>query len=273
MSTSAKSVHEAVEIFRQKATVVYSYVDANVASQRFMSDEDDFAFISLAFLHKFLLHAESVSLLCAEGLVSDAGIIARSMLEGLIYLAWMDKDKQVRARKYRHFAAVEDFRQIRKAEKRGANLPKEVHERTNVLLQSLDDSFLNRKAKSNQLKPADDPYQKGWNYDENGVRVEIRDMVREIGDELLKELYDDLSQWSHWTIQGVGRNLKRTDKSVRMSAGNEYDAIRAFSSVVIALVGAAIAVDNHFSGKHAAVLDSFRSELVAELRRADNLAA
>jgi hypothetical protein len=111
-----------------------------------------------------------------------------------------------------------------------------------------------------ELRPDDDPYQKSWNYDSTGKRIEIGQMTIEIGDCQLKDLYDELSKWSHWSILGIGRNLNRGPKSVRLSTGNENDAIKSLIVVVIALTGAGIIVDNHLGGNCSEKLVALREE-------------
>lgn len=266
MTIKSNKSNTAIEICHRYTTRIYEYVNECVAKRRQFSDDDDVAFVSLAFLQKLLLHAKSISVLFASGQVSDAGIIARTMLEGFIYLAWINEDSQVRASKYRNFAAIEDYRQIREADMSGKAVAKDKRELVNARLATLDNSYRNKKSLNGELRPDDDPYQKSWNYDSAGKRIEIGQMAIEIGDDQLKDLYDELSKWSHWSVLGIGRNLNRSLKSVRLSTGNENDAIKSLIVVAISLTGAGIIVDHHLGGSCGEKLVALRDEFILAIR-------
>ena len=260
-------LEKALEISHRHSKRLFEYVDINLVRSHDIYEEDHFAFISLGFLHKQMAHARSISLLFTSGFLSDSTIIARVMLEGFIYLAWMNIDPEKRATKYRSHALIADFRRILDRDKRGITVPPDKRKAVMDRLAELGPEYLNKRAKALVVPPDSDPYQKSWNYDESGERIEIKRMAEEVGDVGLKELYDDLSQWSHWTIDGIGHNLVRTPNSVKISKGGSHDAVLACYVVISALSGTGIIVSSHLKLGHEEALEALRNAFGIEMRK------
>ena len=260
-------LEKALEISHRHSKTLCEYVDKNLIKSHDINEADHFAFISLSFIHKQMAHARSISLLFTSGFLSDATIIARVMLEGFIYLAWMNIDPDKRAKKYRSHALIADFRRILDKDKRGITVPPDQRKAVIDRLAELGPEYLNKRSKAVGAPPVADPYQKSWNYDDLGKRIEIERMADEAGDVGLKELYDDLSQWSHWTIDGIGHNLVRAPNSVKISKGGSRDAILACHVVISALAGTGIIVSSHLKLDHEEKLESLRSAFATEIRQ------
>jgi Family of unknown function (DUF5677) len=260
-----KDLNKILAMSQLHAAEIYDYVDMHVAQPRKINEQDHFAFVAHSFLHKQVAHARSINLLMEAGLSSDALILSRVMLEGLIYIAWMYEDSDKRARKYRAFALIEDFRKIRDRDKRGLMVTKEQREMVETRLNELGPEYRSKAARSKALSHGDDPFQPSWNYDDQGAKIRISAMAEELGDKNLKPLYDELSQWSHWSIDGIAHNLIRTENAVRITSGNVCDAIRTCKVVAMSLSGTAIALSSHLKLGFETDLQAMRSKLATEL--------
>ena len=111
----------------------------------------------------------------------------------------------------------------------------------------------------------DDPFQPRWNYDDHGAKIKISAMAEELGDKNLKPLYDELSQWSHWSVDGIAHNLIRTENAVQITSGNVRDAIRTCQVVAMSLSGTAIVLSSHLKLGFETDLQAMRSKLATEL--------
>ena len=261
-----KDLSKILAMSQLHAAEIYEYVDAHVAKPRKICEQDHFAFVAHSFLHKQVAHARSINLLMEAGLSSDALILSRVMLEGLIYIAWMYEDSDKRAKKYRAFALIEDFRRIRDRDKRGLMVTKEQREMVETRLNELGPEYRSKAARSKAFSHHDDPFQPSWNYDDQGAKIQISAMAEELGDKNLKALYDELSQWSHWSTHGIAHSLVRTETTVRIASGNVRDAIRACQVVAMSLSGTAIALSSHLKLGFEQELQAMRSKLATELR-------
>ena len=65
------------------------------------SEDDDFGFVALSFLHKQTEHAHSIKLLVDEGLGRDAQLVARAMQETMASLLWIAQQPLDRASQWR----------------------------------------------------------------------------------------------------------------------------------------------------------------------------
>ena len=266
-----KRLENALATSQQNATRIFEYVDARIGKLLDIKERDHFAFVSLSFLHKQMAHARSVNVLLESGLASDASVIARVMLEGLIYVSWMFQKADERAKKYREHALVSDYRTLLRKEADGTPVPEAQKHKVTSRLSELGSNHL-RPEKGSQKhgkKNDTDPYQATWMYDDKGTKITISMMTEALGDKQLKSLYDELSQWSHWTVKGIGRALVWDAQSVRLNSNNVHDAILSCQAVIMALTGTAIAVSAHLKLGMEDQLDSMRTSFVQDLKESE----
>ena len=88
-------------------------------------EDDDLGFMAIQFLYKQMQHAESVLLLIPR---RDAGLIARTMLDGLYQLLWTTHSPGDRARRWRSFSAIYDWRLIQRRLHEGVPVDPAVRE-------------------------------------------------------------------------------------------------------------------------------------------------
>jgi hypothetical protein len=162
-------------------------------------DDDDFGFMTIQFLYKQMQHAESILSLVPR---RDAGLIARSMIDGLYQLLWAYRVPKERARLWRSFSCIQDWRTIQTRLSEGIPVNDEDVRRNDALLKEFGYLHLTKKLKPN----SSDPYHKKWS---GGISLSA--MANEVGRELYDGPYAELSDWEHWGVIGIGESISRKD--------------------------------------------------------------
>jgi hypothetical protein len=178
-----------------------------------LNEEDDFGFMTAQFLFKQMQHAQSVL-----GLIPrrDAGLVARTMIDGLYQLLWTSKAAEERAKRWRSFSIIEDWRLIKGRLREGIPAP-EAEIRMNAAgLKEFGD--LHRRPKAN----SPDPYYPNWRGD-----VHLSDMAKLLGRELYDGPYKNLSDWEHWGVREIGDSISRQGKHITINP--ESDRIADWS--------------------------------------------
>ncbi len=175
--------------------------------------DDDFAFMALSFLSKQLDHLQAILLL---GLHRDATLIARSMLEGLSQLLWSTADKAGRARRWRNFAWVHDWRVMQAHVARGDSVDALLQQRIEDALHEQGAQFLTAKARRARDKGKEmpnDPYLINW------TGLGVAQLSRETkGEDLYKWIYSTFSDWHHWNTGGLGQAVEHHENQVTYSS-------------------------------------------------------
>jgi hypothetical protein len=118
-------------------------------------EDDDFGFMAMQFLYKQIQHAESLLTLEPR---RDAGLLARTMIDGLYQLLWTSHDPEARARRWRSFAIIHDWRLIQGRLQEGVSVEEVVIKQNKLGLNTF--GHLHRIKK---LKPgSSDPYHRKW---------------------------------------------------------------------------------------------------------------
>jgi Family of unknown function (DUF5677) len=230
-----------------------------------LSESDHFGFMALCFTHKQIEHARSLGILIDAQQHSDAAILARVMLEGLIYILWARLEKTDRPLAWRSFSLVSDYESLLKAKARGEHV-EEVDEKTlRERLANEATRFLRKNAIKQGAENFLNPYQKYWNVGRDGRRIEISEMVKEVGDPLVKDLYDDLSQLGHWTVRGIGPLLRRNESGIRINFDSSESAAQACAVCIHSLGATARAAAEHFKLPLQSRIDELFAEYLLEL--------
>ena len=162
--------------------------------------DDDFALMELCFLSKQIDHAHSVIRL---GDSPDTVLIVRTMLEGLFQLKWAAQDAAARAKQWRDFAWVHDWRALRAHIAQGEQIDPTVVARIERGVADLGSTFVKRTRTIPPVQDLDrgDPFYPNWTC--TGVD-RISTAVR---GETLYAVYKSFSDWQHWSMGGIGRAL------------------------------------------------------------------
>src|SRR5208282_5311729 len=131
----------------------------------------------------------------------DAGLIARTMIDGLYQLRWAAQEPEERAKLWHSFAVVRDWRLMQGRIRIGIPVDEATSREINLTLKKSGVLHRNnKKTKSN----SSDPYNKYWH---GGVRLSA--MADAVGRELYDGPYAELSDWEHWGVSGIGESIVR----------------------------------------------------------------
>lgn len=195
-----------------------------------VSDADHFGFMALCYGGKQLEHARSIGLLVDSYQYVDAAILSRVMLEGLVHLGWASLKADERGLRWRAYVLVSDWKLLQIKKEAGENTDLMVEKELKERLSQLGLPYLTKKARKGSSDAYADPYQNTWMVDAEGSKIELSEMIQEIGDTQLKMLYDSLSQYIHWTPRGVGELIRRDKGGV--SFGDPPSNLAAMSCAV-----------------------------------------
>jgi hypothetical protein len=187
----------------EKILVLAENSSRNIA----IREDDDFGFMTIQFLYKQMQHTESILSLVPR---RDAGLIARTMIDGLYQLLWASHAPEERARLWRSFSIIHDWRLIQARLTEGITVDEEVINNNKVRLREIGD--LHRIKKSNAL----DPYHKKWH---GGVH--LTNMANVVGRELYDGPYAELSDWEHWGVSGIGESISRENDHATVNSNSD----------------------------------------------------
>lgn len=142
-----------IPLFRDQARMILALADE---SSRGVSvrEDDDFGFMAMQFLYKQIQHAESLLTLEPR---RDAGLIARTVIDGLYQLLWTSHDPEARAQRWRSFSIIHDWRLIQGRLREGIPVEKSAIENNGESL----NAFGNLHIKKPKLGSSD-PYHRKW---------------------------------------------------------------------------------------------------------------
>jgi hypothetical protein len=178
-----------------------------------VEDNDDFGFMAVQFLYKQMQHAESILILVPR---RDAGLIARAMIDGLYKLLWAYQSPKERPRLWRSFSVIEDWRLVQGRLKIGIAVNELDVRRNETALKQFGDLHRRKKQKASST----DPYNEYWQ-----GKVTLSDMADAVGRELYDGPYDELSDWEHWGVNGIGQSIKRENDHVIVETNSDRAAM------------------------------------------------
>ncbi|HEY4355907.1 MAG TPA: DUF5677 domain-containing protein [Acidobacteriaceae bacterium] len=174
-----------------------------------LREDDDFGFMAIQFLYKQIQHVESVLRLIPS---RDAGLVSRTMIEGLYQLLWTYRAPEERAKRWRSFSIILDWRLIQRRLREGIHVDDSDIRRTDEGIRNFGSLHQMNKPKPNST----DPYYKNWR---GGVTVS--DMADIVGRELYEGPYAELSDWEHWGVSGIGDAIVRDNDHVTINPDSE----------------------------------------------------
>jgi len=227
---------------------------ANQTLPRITSHEtDDFGFMTIQFLCKQIQHAESVLTLVPR---RDAGLIARTMIDGLYKLLWVSQAPEERARLWRSFSIITDWRLIQGRMGIGIPVDGEDIRRTEAALKALGDLHRRKKPRPN----SSDPYNKFWYGD-----VKLSEMADLDNRELYDGPYTELSDWEHWGVSGIGDSIARQGSRIVVDSNSDRIAGHSLLAAFQCLLHTLAVTDAHLSLNIAGVIqnlgENFRKTL------------
>jgi hypothetical protein len=198
-------------------------------------EDDDFGFMSIQFLYKQIQHAESILLLIPR---RDAGLVARTMIEGLYQLLWAFLAPNERARRWRSFSIIHDWRRMQARLRSGIPVDEVEIREIEARLEQIGDLHRIDKPKAN----SSDPYHKNWR-----GRVSISAMADAVDRELYDEPYAELSDWIHWGVAGIGESISREGDHVVVNSNSDRVAGQSLLAAFQCLLQTIEVADAHLS--------------------------
>lgn len=198
-------------------------------------EDDDFGFMVMQFLYKQMQHAEALLILEPR---RDAGLIARTMIDGLYQLLWTVHDRDARARRWRSFSIIHDWRLIQGRRREGIPVEDVVIKQNELALSTFGDLHRLKKPKPG----SSDPYHRKW----SGA-VTLSDMADIVGRELYDGPYGELSDWEHWGVSGIGESISRKDGQLTVDSDTERGTMLALLALFQCVVQTLQVVEIHFS--------------------------
>jgi Family of unknown function (DUF5677) len=260
-----KSAEIDLPVIHKYAGALFNLVEPAFSKSVTLKETDHFGFMALCFVHKQIEHARSLGILIDSKQYTDAIILARAMLEGLIFILWARLDKVDRALSWRSFALVSDYETLLAMKKRGEKVDKNFEKKLLDRLSAEAGRFRTKGAMKHGTENVENPYQKYWHVDGNGRRIELTEMAQEIGDPLVKNLYDNLSQLGHWTVRGIGPLIRRGNNGVKIDFDSHSNAAQACAVCIHSLGATAKAVAEHFEMNIELEIDKLFNAYLAEL--------
>jgi hypothetical protein len=191
-------------------------------------DWDNLCFMAACFVSRQVDHLRGVLTLVDKGLDSEALVLARSMLEGMIQLLWAAQDPDERPLRWRAFSLIEDWLLAQRADPASTTVEETEWRALDARVRSEGVPFLTRRAKNAIASgdaPPPDPYHDNWF---GGGK--IRDMFDQTSGADLWSLYGRASENVHWTPRRLGSSLVRREGSIVYSAVDPSKAATALAS-------------------------------------------
>jgi Family of unknown function (DUF5677) len=198
-------------------------------------EDDDFGFMAIQFLYKQIQHAESLLLLVPR---RDAGLIARTMIDGLYQLLWSYHAPAERARLWRSYSIIHDWRLMQGRLKEGIAVDEAEIKKNDAGIKAFGDLHRLKKPKPH----SSDPYHKNWH---GGVK--LADMADVVGRELYDGPYAELSDWEHWGVSGIGEAIFRKDDHAVVNTNSDRVAGLSLLAAFQCLLQTLEVADAHLS--------------------------
>lgn len=226
---------------------------------------DHLALMSLCFVSKQIEHLRSIRILVDAKQYRDAGLIARSMIEGLCILLWAARKPQNRPLHWRSYAWVEDYKLMLKKEKAEEKVDPAYKSKIIEQLRIYGAEFLTLEAKkkqSNHLPLPRDPYRNKW------IDKNVYEICKEVeGDLLYEKIYRETSQWIHWTIKGMSSAIHQKDMEFMYVNTSADMGATALASGFQSLFKSAKLLDSHLTLGFGDKLDDIFNNYIMKFQR------
>jgi Family of unknown function (DUF5677) len=205
-------------------------------------------------------HAESLLLLVPR---RDACLIARTMIDGYYQLSWASRAPKERGELWRSFAIIHDWRLIQGRIKEGLPVAQADIRRNQAGLKEFGDLHRIKNPKPN----SQDPYNRYWR-----GKISLAEMANAVGRELYDGPYEELSDWEHWGVSGIGDSISRQNNHLSVDHRSERITGLALLAAFQCLFQALEAVDAHLSLKITETLQKMSKEFIETMESFDGRA-
>jgi hypothetical protein len=224
-----------VPFLREQAKMILALADES-SRGILVREDDDFGFMAMQFLYKQIQHAEALLMLEPR---RDAGLIARTMIDGLYQLLWTTHEPETRAQLWRSFSIIHDWRLIQGRLKEGIPVEDTIIKQNELSLKTFGHIHLLQKTKTGSA----DPYHRKWS------GTNLSEMANVVGREMYDGPYGELSDWEHWGVSGIGESISRKDSHLTVDSNTWRGTMLALLGLFMCVVQTLQVVDLHFSLK------------------------
>jgi len=214
-------------------------------------EEDDFGFMAIHFLYKQMGHAESVQILAPR---RDCCLVARTMIDGLYQLLWTYQDATERARRWRSFSIINDWRLIQEQLAMGLDADESAKRRTEAGLNEFGDIHRKKKAAGS----SQDPFHKTWH-----GSTRLPEMASLVGRDLYDYVYTDLSDWEHWGVRGIGDAISRDGNHILFTSHSERIACQSLAIAFQCVIQVVELIDHHLKLGKAEAINSLSNDFIS----------
>jgi hypothetical protein len=202
-------------IVRESLSDLLDIASAVQQRQLEFRDDDHFGWMLFVFFAKQTEHARGVLALTEKGLYRDAGLLARSMMEGLVQLLWACNDPGARALAWKEFTCVSSWRKIMKDQQGGHPVAAAVRAQIEEARLNHGQQFLTKKGLEH-LKSGEELSSR--DYFENWTGHSYAEVFEQVKAQSLRLLpYSQLSDWHHWSPEIMAEVVHIDDESGRIT--------------------------------------------------------
>jgi hypothetical protein len=230
---------------------------------------DDWHFLQFCFLGKQVQHTENILKLNGD---RDAWIVGKAMLEG--YFQWLHilaNDTRELSERWRAFVLVSDWRKKKKRIERGESIGQPTSDEIDGLLQGYSGEFLTEQARKalGEGKPLpEDPYVNNW------LGKSVREIFFSLASHGIDQkdidrfynVYNHFSEWSHWSVAGVGRGIRTDEHGLITSwvTGAKEEYFEVIKIAFMCLIKLEIGIASQFKPDLLSKLNQIEQEYLSE---------
>lgn len=179
-------------------------------------------------------HLVSVRILTISGQHRDAGLVARTMLEGSGQLSWAVMNQPEGPDEWYWFSVVEEWRILRKSGTNSLGASDDSLPEFEQLRALHGPKYYSGKAKKNLSEGKslpDDPYRREWH------KFDIASLFAHIGaEDVYNSYYRPTSSWAHWNPNQILGNLVEYGDRERYETDDPQSAVLALAAAVAAFI-------------------------------------
>ena len=241
-----EDIHNVLSDFCQRLTDRCNTILGNKLPAK---DDDNLGLMLATFGPRQVDHLHGVGYLIQGKCLTQAGVLARSMLEGFALLYWA-KDDENRSRRWRAYAFVHDLRLFRQREEEGEVFDATFKQELLDGLRTHAQDFLRSKHRNNpsdQVFLEPNCYYHVWHLGADGEPLKISDAINEL-DPDLRKLYAHFSKLVHWGVSSIAPYMTPTDSGFAVDTQSQpRDALQAMTMGFQACIQTFILLSVHFN--------------------------
>jgi hypothetical protein len=228
------------------------------------NNSDNYGLLTLTFLIKQHQHIKSVIALVNAECYLDASAISRMMLEGMTLLKWVRIRKDERASLWKAFIIVSDWKLLLEKKTKNEFFDDVDENRIRQLMREYCSPFFTKKARENGIDSVEQLFQETWLI-ENGQKLSLKKIFEEICEEdIFKNLYQESSQWIHWTPSGILKFVTPSKEKLRIDFQSIRDAELACIIAIFSMAKTILIFSEHFKLSYESEVEKLYLEIIEE---------